>query len=397
MNRKGILILLGLSVYSGVCTAGSARLKLATSGVAMLFKTSREAAHQGNQMLMYQALRELGYKKSDIVTLNSPELNHANQSRTVSYQGDFNTTRGESHSASALSSYLLFTHMIQERINEGDTLTDYDGDGTSDIDYSASSSNLERAFRDLKDKLEDSRGKQAFLYFNGHGSTSTNASGEVEAYLNLETREGSFRIRATRIKRLIDRYIAKNIQLVVMIQACSSGSFRHHLSDDRTILLTSAGDFNSSYMGTPTGELGSHFTYNTISAIRGEDTEGAEVNADKNGDGFVTLREAYDYSKDGYPHVVKTIRGIIPSRDVGVFIVLNWALFEDAGLLGYLVSPLSYAFTPHANGTWTTGPLFKYTQGSQDTELSIIEKRGDTPMLFAPDFVDYSLELVRFI
>ncbi|MBN1609357.1 MAG: hypothetical protein JW940_22190 [Polyangiaceae bacterium] len=86
-------------------------------------------------------------------------------------------------------------------------------------------------------------------------------------------------------------------KMIIQMKQCFSGGFVHDLVGPRRIVMASAGAYEPSWSEDTTGNFG-EFTYWYISALRGTKVDsGAAVNADTNGDGKVSILEAYNYAR----------------------------------------------------------------------------------------------------
>jgi len=89
---------------------------------------------------------------------------------------------------------------------------------------------------------------------------------------------------------------------VFCMQQCHSGGFINDLRSDRTVILTACTDHEHASRSDIENEVWGgkeyyhgEFNYHLFSALNGQTVTGTAVNADANGDGFVTMREVFDY------------------------------------------------------------------------------------------------------
>ena len=86
-------------------------------------------------------------------------------------------------------------------------------------------------------------------------------------------------------------------KIIIQMKQCFSGGFVHDLVGPRRIVMASAGAYEPSWSEDSAGNFG-EFTYWYISALRGTKLDtGTAVNADANGDGKVSILEAYNYAR----------------------------------------------------------------------------------------------------
>jgi hypothetical protein len=161
---------------------------------------------------------------------------------------------------------------------------DLDGNGTNDINYSATKSNISTVFNTLSGIL--SSDDHLFVFTTDHGGQE---SGD-DVYMNLwgET------IRDDQFADELDKVHAGKI--TVTMEQCNSGGFVDDLEANGRVISTACAAGESSWpMANNTYD---EFVYYWISAIAGETPEGTTVDADDNNDGWVSMREAFDYAND---------------------------------------------------------------------------------------------------
>jgi len=336
---------------------------------ALLVRGSTEIDHQANQALFYQTLIKKGLPSENIVVVNSPN--------SISLSDLKRENKSEMDNP-------FVTYIQDMLININQRFYDYDGDGRVDIDYELSKDNISFAMEELALRAQSVKGEKQFIfYFNSHGRAD-----KEMASISIYTKDYKDSLSGQELRRMLELHFPEDQPQFLMIQACSSGSFRHHLKKKNRMLLTSAGDSNSSYMGTPTGDKGSYFTYNFLSAINRQDTQGNQINADRDLDGKVSVREAFEYAKEQFPLEVITI-DVIPSTDMLEFQRLNLKTFSEIGKSGMLYDPREY----FAQSIWLKrqGYFFLIMMGEDIRQLTIITQIGDTPNLYALSSVDFVL------
>jgi hypothetical protein len=87
-------------------------------------------------------------------------------------------------------------------------------------------------------------------------------------------------------------------EMVIVMEQCFSGGLIHDLvqgGGDR-IIMSAAGEYEPSYAMPPTYTY-DEFSYDFTCAINGADPDGNAVNADANGDGAVSMVEAFNYAR----------------------------------------------------------------------------------------------------
>jgi len=159
---------------------------------------------------------------------------------------------------------------------------DLDGNGTNDINYSATKSNISTVFNTLSGILNSD--DHLFVFTTDHGGQES--GDDVYMYLWGET------IRDDQFADELDKVHAGKI--TVTMGQCNSGGFVNDLSGDGRIISTACtvNEFSWSLANGTYDE----YLYHWISAIAGETPESTDVDADDNNDGWVSMREAFEYA-----------------------------------------------------------------------------------------------------
>ena len=169
---------------------------------------------------------------------------------------------------------------------------DLDGDGTDDIDYSATKANLTAVMKHVG-KFIRSDGK-FFFYSTNHGGYE---SGH-DAYLYLwgETiRDDEFGALTKSIK---------SKHAIYTMEQCYSGGMMDDIlaaqtypcSNPSVCVMTAAKHDEVSYSADTEGTY-DEYVYHWTAAVYGQTPSGTIVNADTNGDGKVSMKEAHEYAK----------------------------------------------------------------------------------------------------
>ena len=160
---------------------------------------------------------------------------------------------------------------------------DLDGDGDDDVMYAATKTNITAVFNELSEKLTPN--DHLFIYTTGHGQPNPN--GGVDMWLWEEL------ISATEFACEVNKVNAKTIN--IMMQQCFSGGFIPVLSQNGRVITTAcAADEVAWSKETLTYD---EFTYYWVSAVAGHTPDGSIVNADYNNDGYVSMKEAFNYAE----------------------------------------------------------------------------------------------------
>ena len=164
--------------------------------------------------------------------------------------------------------------------------TDLDGDGQPDVDYAATEQTLSQTLIRLSKQLTSE--DHLFLFVVDHGGSRDK---KRDSYIWLW---GD--------KQLSDKHLGLLLNLFdigsmnILMGQCYSGGFYDELAGDRRIITTACQGDEQSW--TCPDKPYDEFVYHWICAVNGADEEGNRVNADINGDGKVSMEEAFVYAKD---------------------------------------------------------------------------------------------------
>jgi len=127
---------------------------------------------------------------------------------------------------------------------------------------------------------------------------------------------------------------------VFCMQQCFSGGFIPHLRNDRTVILTAADDNETASPADTEREiiadpvLGNvvyphgEFNWHLFAALDGQSLDGVGVNADADGNTFLTMREVFDYIA-GIESTWETPQYDDGNRDIGEKLRLNTVALMD--------------------------------------------------------------------
>ena len=157
---------------------------------------------------------------------------------------------------------------------------DLDGDGTNDIQYAATISNITRIFDSLSYKVTSS--DNVFIFITDHGD-----EGSLIYLWNQQIMTANqFAVEVNKLAS------AKTIN--ICMEQCFSGGYTSTLAGERRVIATAcAADEPSRPMRN---FIYDEFCFHWISAVVGETPSGTIVNADYDNDGFVSMIEAFVYA-----------------------------------------------------------------------------------------------------
>lgn len=162
---------------------------------------------------------------------------------------------------------------------------DLDGDGTDDINYSATRSNLSNVFNYLKGQVKSD--EQVLIFVTDHGGRRNN-----ESYICLWNEDV---ISASEFAEEVKKINSHSKKHVVLGQ-CYSGGFIFPLSSCSNITITTA-SMKEELSWSSSDNLYDEFLYHWISAAAGRTPDGTVVNADLNGYDGVSDEEIFRYAQ----------------------------------------------------------------------------------------------------
>lgn len=163
---------------------------------------------------------------------------------------------------------------------------DLDGNGTDDIQYSATINNIANVFDKVAQRI--TKEDNLFVYITDHGGKSTIPAG---SYLDLWNFVTYYPYQlATELNK-----IQANTISIVMNQ-CNSGGFIPTLEGSNRVIMTACSADQVAY--ATDDFYYDEFSYYWISAMAGRFPNGTTVNADANNDGFVSMEEAFLFAKN---------------------------------------------------------------------------------------------------
>ncbi len=241
---------------------------------------------------------------------------------------------------------------------------DLDGNGTNDIQYSATKSNISTVFNTLSNILDED--DHLFVFTTDHGGHSS--GNDVYLYLWGET------MTDDEFATELDKVDAGKI--TVTMEQCNSGGFIDDLSENGRIISTACLAAEESY--ALANLTYNEYVYHWISAVAGETPEGTTVDADYTNDGWVSMREAFEYAnthdtRPEHPQYNSTPSGL------GCLVRLsdnwNWSITGPS-----LVCTSGGTFTLHdrpsgTSVTWSKSGNLSYISG-QGTDSYKVKASG---------------------
>ena len=162
--------------------------------------------------------------------------------------------------------------------------TDLDGDGQPDLHLSATGQNLLSTFNQLGSQLGSD--DHLFVFVTDHAELSA----QGDACLWLWNNE---KLEARHLASLFSQLHAGSVNVV--IGTCYAGAFVSWLQGEGRVITASCADDELSWScpDRPYDE----FVYHWTCAVAQHDEQGHPVSSDQNGDGIITMDEAYSYAR----------------------------------------------------------------------------------------------------
>ena len=162
--------------------------------------------------------------------------------------------------------------------------TDLDNDGERDVWLPATLAQVEASLTELAARLASK--DRLFLFMIDHGDFD-NSMRQSYAWM-----WGGGRLYATHLAQLLEAFHVESMCLCLGL--CHSGGFIDELRRENRVIATSCAESEESWACTdrPYDE----FVYHWTCAVAGHDPEDNAVCADTDGDGYVSMAEAFDYA-----------------------------------------------------------------------------------------------------
>ena len=208
---------------------------------------------------------------------------------------------------------------------------DLDGDGDDDINYPCVLSVVDALFAELANLLTED--DKLFIFATDHGGSD----GGWNTHFNLWNQE---EITDAHFASLLDAL--PQCEIICTFEPCYSGGFL----DDVVVppgprVASSACRHDQVSWAMPPNYEYDTYVFHWTAAVKGEDAYGVPVNADYNGDGAVTMNEAFRYAEihdqsneepqyDDYPLDVGMGISLWPTG-TGPFLVVAEKEFDDIG------------------------------------------------------------------
>jgi len=175
---------------------------------------------------------------------------------------------------------------------------DLDGDGLPDVDYSATIENVDTVFGELAARMTED--DILFVFTTGHGAPYDPDGDPTKTVLYLWHNY----IVDDELAEQVNRIQSYDTMVFVMSQ-CYSGGFEGELGAPNRIFISAAAYDEISYAGLFNPDTGNYeydvFSHYFTCALAGARPDGGEVRADADGDGAVSIAEAFSFAVNNDP------------------------------------------------------------------------------------------------
>lgn len=162
---------------------------------------------------------------------------------------------------------------------------DLDGDGWDDVDYPATEQALAFVFLTLSKQLTTD--DHLFVFIVDHGGSKDR---ENDSYIWLWN---DHQLSDKHLSLLLNQFDIGSFN--ILMGQCYSGGFMDDLTREGRIMTTACSGSEQSW--TNPDKPYDEFVYHWTCAINGADETGQPVDADTNGDGEVSMAEAFEYAR----------------------------------------------------------------------------------------------------
>lgn len=162
---------------------------------------------------------------------------------------------------------------------------DLDGDGRADVNHPATSYMVVRTLMSLANQLTEQ--DHLLLFIVDHGGSNDE---QEDSFLWLWNEE---RLNDHSLSLLLNQFQTATVS--VLMGQCYSGGFIAELEHGGRVVATACSGSQQSW-NCPDREY-DEFIYHWLCAMNGADENGTAVHADENGDGRITMAEAFRYAR----------------------------------------------------------------------------------------------------
>jgi hypothetical protein len=161
---------------------------------------------------------------------------------------------------------------------------DLDGDGQADLTLAATRQNVDNTFRQLAATMTSA--DHLFLFITDHGERD--ADGSVRLWL-----WGCEQVCPDELAAIIGQ--CQPASMSILLGQCHAGAFVELLQGEERIITAACSAEQMSW--SCKDRCYDEFTYHWTCAIAQHDEQGQHIDSDQDGDGCVSMQEAFDYAR----------------------------------------------------------------------------------------------------
>jgi len=165
---------------------------------------------------------------------------------------------------------------------------DLDFDGEDEIEYAATSSNIQSVLASLSETMSEE--DHLFVYVIDHGGSTDN---DTDSYICLWDYETLYDYE---LANMLQPFISKSVNVNVVLGQCFSGGFIDNLTKAGCVVASACK--GSEYSWACTDIPYDEFVYQWTCAVNGATHLGGTVDADTDANKHVTMDEAFVYAKE---------------------------------------------------------------------------------------------------
>ncbi len=177
---------------------------------------------------------------------------------------------------------------------------DLDNDGNPELELAATKDNIKYALSNIKSKINPN--DHLFIFITNHGSIMRDDKHKYyeDSYVGLWSKNSNVgdesRLFSKELKEMVMPFSDSGVNVNVILGSCNSGGFVEEFSDLRVVVSSAAKKEETAYASVDRNMYHNIFLYYWTSAVNGEDLNYNMINADYNGDSFVSMEEAFNYA-----------------------------------------------------------------------------------------------------
>lgn len=168
------------------------------------------------------------------------------------------------------------------------SVTDLNGDGTTDIDYAATTANINTVFNTLGANVQS--GDDVFIYVMDHGDIDNNNVAYICLWNNTMISQSSFAAQVNKI--------TTNAHVHIVMGQCFSGGFVSSFANRNNTTIATACTATEASWSCYENNNYDEFVYHWTAAVYGQYPNGSIADADYDNDNNVSMLEAFRFAEE---------------------------------------------------------------------------------------------------